>query len=42
MELDWDWDTPLDLVMEVTPRLLDLMQRVASEFYQVGSRTAAK
>ncbi|KXZ48818.1 hypothetical protein GPECTOR_25g403 [Gonium pectorale] len=33
VELDWEWDTDLGLVMEVTPQLIALIASVAGEFY---------
>ncbi|GLC46183.1 Scaffold-type E3 ligase [Pleodorina starrii] len=34
LEFDWDWNTDLALVMEVTPQLVSLATSVASEFYR--------
>lgn len=38
VELDWEWDADLALVMEVTPKLLLLIQDAVGEFYRTTGR----
>ena len=37
VELDWDWDTDLARVMEVTPLLIELISATASAHYTFPS-----
>jgi hypothetical protein len=38
IELDFEWDTPEDLVLQALPPVLDIIQRTVKEHYQVPNK----